>query len=124
MAARGSRDGRRTRTDAERARLYAARTSWHEGQVRRRRRDTIIAVLVGGVIVAGTIVSQVIFAQVNAPVPAPTPTSTQVPTETPTDVPTDGATEAPTDPATTPAPTLTYDPSGQPEPVPTQTLDE
>lgn len=118
MAARGSRDAKRTRTDAERARLYAARTSWHEGQLRRRRRDTLVAVLVGGLIVIGAIVSQVVHAQVTAPAPLPSPTSTQTPP------PSGEPAEGDTDPTVTPEPTLTNEPSGQPEPVPTQTLDE
>lgn len=116
MAARGSRDAKRNRTDAERARLYAARASWHEGLIRRRKRDTLIAVVVGTVIVVGAIVSQVFVAQVNAPAPEPTPTTTLSPTPLPS--------EQATDPASTPLPALPTNPTGEPEPVPTQTLDE
>ncbi|BDZ38245.1 hypothetical protein [Microbacterium suwonense] len=75
MAARGSRDAQRARTEAERARLYAARTTWHANQKRRRVRDTVIAVVVGGLIVVGAIVSQTVHAQVSAPSSAPAQTT-------------------------------------------------
>ena len=116
MTARGSRDARRERTDAERARLYQARTAWHEGLIRRRKRDTVISVVVGLVIVAGAIVSQIVLAQVNAPAPAPSPTVSETPAPAPSG--------ESTDPAGTPSPTIPILPSGEPEPVPTQTLDE
>jgi len=81
MAERGSRTPRRTRTDTERARLYAARTAWHAKLIRRRRRDSIVAALVGTLIVAGAVVSQTVHAQVTAPEPEPTKTTS--PSETP-----------------------------------------
>lgn len=98
MAVRGSRGAQRTRTDAERARLYAARRQWNEKQGTRRRRDTVIAVIVGGLIVIGAVVSQTIHAQVTAPAPTPS-----APVETPT------PSSAPTTPAPTPVPTQTPD---------------
>jgi hypothetical protein len=86
MAGRGSQGAQQARTQAERARLYAARRAWHEGQIRRRVRDNTIAGIVGGLIVVGAIASQVVHAQVTAPAPTPTPTVTPAPT--PTDAPT------------------------------------
>ncbi len=103
MAGRGTKSTQRERTQAERARVYAARSAWHEGRIRRRVRDNVLVGVVGAVLVLGAIGSQFVHAQVTAPEPSPTstpsPTQTVVPTTTPTDtatpVPTDGATDAP-----------------------------
>ena len=94
MAGRG-KSTQQSRTEAERARLHTARKTWHEGQIRRRTRDNAIAVVVGVLIIAGAIVSQVVHAQVNPPAPSPTPTVE--PTDAP--LPSDEATPepAPTD---------------------------
>src|SRR5918994_1963742 len=75
------RTGRAAR---ERARLYQARTAFHEGQQRRRTRDNWIAGLVAGVLLAGAIGSQVLYYTVGpaAPEPAPTQSSTPAPTTT------------------------------------------
>jgi len=105
MAARGSRAPRRTRTDAERARLHAARHAWNAKTIRRRRRDTIVATVVGSLIVAGAVASQVVHAQATAPAPAPTETST--PVQTPS-----------------PAPSGSTSPDATPGPEPTQTPGE
>lgn len=80
MAARGSKNAQQ-RTEAERARLHAARTDWHDGQIRRRTRDNTVAAIAGVVIVAAAIGSQVVHAQVTPP--APDPTSTVEPTDAP-----------------------------------------
>ncbi|WP_240747243.1 hypothetical protein [Microbacterium sp. K24] len=96
MAARGSRSTRQERAQAERrTRLHTARTIWHEGQIRRRRRDNVIAGVVGAVIVIAAIGSQVVHAQVTAPEPTPTPTvepsisPSEAPSETPVPIPSD-----------------------------------
>lgn len=73
MAARGSRNNQQARTQAERARLHTARTIWHQGQIRRRTRDNVIAAVVGALIVIAAIGSQVVHAQVTTPEPTPTP---------------------------------------------------
>jgi len=83
MAGRGSKDAHRTKASAERARRYAARTSWHEGQISRRVRDNTIAVVVGGLIVIGAVISQSVHAAVTAPEPEPTETSTPATLENP-----------------------------------------
>lgn len=77
MAARSARDTKRNRTDEERVRLYSARTLWHQKQQSRRVRDTAIAVVVGGIIVVGAVVSQTMHAHVNAPVPEPTQSTSE-----------------------------------------------
>lgn len=98
MAARGSKSAQ-ARTEAERARLHAARKSWHDGRIRRRVRDNTIAGIVGGLLVIGAIASQVVHAQVTAPEPTPTPTPTVAPSDAPlpgapTPEPTSGETPA------------------------------
>ncbi|MFB7250719.1 hypothetical protein [Microbacterium sp. NPDC056234] len=65
------------RAEQERARLYAARTAWHEGQIRRRVRDNTIVGIAGALIVVGAMVSQFAHAQVTAPEPTPTPGPTE-----------------------------------------------
>lgn len=103
MAARGSKSAQQ-RTEAERARLHAARKEWHEGRIRRRRRDNAVAVIVGSVIVLAAIGSQVVHAQVAPPAPEPTPTVE--PTVAPTDAPAPEETTAPEPvPTETPAET-------------------
>lgn len=76
MAGRGPKNAQRSRAEAERARLYAARTAWHDGQIRRRTRDNLIAGIVGGLLVVGAIASQSVHASMFAPEPKPTETST------------------------------------------------
>ena len=95
MAARGSRKAQ-TRTEAERARLHAARTRWHQDQIRRRTRDNVIAITGGALIVVGAVVSQVVHAQVTAPEPTPPPSSSIAPSPAPSDAPS----PVPTAPAT------------------------
>lgn len=83
MAARGSKTTQQARTEAERARLHTARTAWHGRQIRRRVRDNAIAVIVGVLLIAAAVFSQVMHAQVSAPEPTPTPTveQTEAPAE-------------------------------------------
>lgn len=96
MAARGSKKAQ-SRTSAERARLHAARTQWHEGQIRRRVRDNTIAAVAASLIVVAAIGSQVAHAQVTAPEPEPTPAPTVEPTTPPTDAPSETPTPLPSD---------------------------
>ncbi|WP_247961200.1 hypothetical protein LG322_07770 [Microbacterium aerolatum] len=83
MAGRGSKNAVRSKAATERARLYAARTSWHEGRISRRVRDNTMAGIVGGLIVVAAIVSQSVHAAVTVPEPEPTETSTPGPLENP-----------------------------------------
>lgn len=91
MAARGSKSAQE-RAQAERARVYAARTAQHREKVRRRVRDNVIAGVGGAVLVLAAVASQVAHAQVTAPEPTPSPSSTVAPnppveTPVPTEVP-------------------------------------
>lgn len=83
MAVRGSKNTQRSRTEVERARLHAARVGWHRGQINRRVRDNTIAGIVGGLLIAATIASQAVHAQVTVPEPAPTETVAPTPPENP-----------------------------------------
>ena len=77
----------------------------HEERQARRRRDSIIAGIVGGVIVAGAIVGQALYFGVGPGVPAPTATTSPAPAATTTDVVPDTAETPVTDesaPAATP----------------------
>ena len=103
MAARGSRGAQKARTAAERARLHAARTEWHERQLRRRVRDNTIAGIKGGLVVVAAIASQAVHAQLTAPEPTPTPTV--VPSESPAPEETPGTVDTPSpEPTSTEAP--------------------
>lgn len=83
MAGRGTKNAQRSRTETERARLHAARTTWHRGEVRRRTRDNAIVGAVGGILVAAAIASQAVHAQVTAPEPSPAPAVSPTPPENP-----------------------------------------
>ena len=85
MAGRRSTRSGQSRSEAERARLYAARTEWHERGIRRRARDNTVAIIAGAVLVIGAVVSQVAHAQVTAPVTTPTDAPVETPVETPAD---------------------------------------
>lgn len=100
MSARSSK-GAQARTEAERARRHAARVAWHEGQIRRRVRDNVVAGVAGGLIVVGAVASQTVHAQVTAPVPEPTPTVS------PSDAPRTPEPDATTPSMPTPTPTET-----------------
>lgn len=74
MAVRGSRGAQqRARAEAERARLYAARSAWHRKQLGRRRRDNWIAAVAGGLIVIGAVASQTALGLATTPASSPTP---------------------------------------------------
>lgn len=83
MPGRGSRNAQQSKAATERARLYAARTSWHEGQISRRVRDNTIAGVIGGLVIVGAVVSQSVHAAVTSPEPEPTQMSTPGPVENP-----------------------------------------
>jgi hypothetical protein len=91
---RGSREAR------ERARLYQARQAYREGQGRRRRRDNLIAGVVGGLLILGVAAVQTTYFVAGPGAPKPSPSSTPIPTISPT--PTGTST-----PTVTPSPTAT-----------------
>lgn len=94
-----NRDARAAR---DRTRLYEARRQFHEGQARRRTRDTLIAGIVGGVLVLGLIGAQTVYFVAGPGAPEPAPSSTPTPTAT---------TPAPTPSPTTPEPSATPTPA-------------
>jgi len=75
-------------------RTYQARRQFHDGQVRRRTRDNLIAGIAGGILVLGIVGIQTAYfvAGPGAPAPAPSSTSTPAPSGEP-------------DPSPTPTPT-------------------
>lgn len=101
MASGSKGESRSEREQRERTRLYQARTAAFEAKAKRRRRDNIIAGVVGGLIVAGAIASQAVYYYAGPGLPAPVMTDTPSPVQTvPAPVPTE---QAPTpDPSTTP----------------------
>lgn len=102
MAARGSKNAQQARAQAERARIHAARKDWHDGLIRRRVRDNVLAGIVGALLVTAAIVSQVVHAQVTAPEPTPTPSVSPSTAPDPTTTGTPLPDEAPS-PEETPA---------------------
>jgi hypothetical protein len=105
----GKKDARAVR---ERARLYEARQQFHDGRVRRRRRDNLIAGVAGGLLIVAVLGAQTLYytAGPGVPAPTPTPTTTVAPTPAP-DAPT------PTPDAPTPAPD-----ASTPAPSPSETV--
>jgi hypothetical protein len=95
---------RGTRDERERARVYQARRSFHEGQARRRTRDNLIAGVGGGILILAVICGQSAYflAGPGAPTPEPTTSSTPQPSTSPSATP--GGTETPTP---TPSPAAT-----------------
>ncbi|MFT4136994.1 dioxygenase [Microbacterium sp.] len=80
MATGGSKKS--ARTERERARLYEARRALHEAQLRRRRRDNLVAGIAGGVLLLAIAAGQVAYYTVGPGVPTPEPTATPTPTFT------------------------------------------
>jgi hypothetical protein len=93
--ATGGKD-RDARAARERTRVYQARHEFHQGQVRRRTRDNVIAGVVGGVLILGVLGGQIAFYTVGPGKPAPSPSSSPSPSATvPTPVATTTSTPAP-----------------------------
>lgn len=100
--ATGGKD-REARAARERTRLYQARRQFHADQARRRRRDNVIAGVVGGLLVLGIAAAQTVYFVAGPGAPAPAPTSTTTPSPSPTGT---GPAPTPTDsPTPTPTPT-------------------
>lgn len=70
------------RAERERARVYQARLQLRESQIRRRRRDTVVASVVGGLVIVAAIAGQ--FAYYSAGPGTPVVDVTPSPTSTPT----------------------------------------
>jgi len=69
---------REAREARERARRYAARQAVHEGQVRRRRRDNIIAIAAIVVVGALATVTQVFYFTAGPGAPTPEPSASEI----------------------------------------------
>jgi hypothetical protein len=94
--------GRGAREARERARVYQARQQLHQAQIRRRRRDNLLAGIVGGVVILAALGGQVAYFTAGPGAPEPSPSSTPgsstepTPSTVPTPVPTE---PVPTEPA-------------------------
>ena len=81
------------RAERERARVYQARVQLRDAQIRRRRRDTVGAALIGGLVIAAAIGGQFAYygAGPGAPVidvtPSPSPSVSSDPVPGPTTTP-------------------------------------
>ncbi len=71
--------GRDRREARERARTYQARRDFHEGVVRRRRRDNLVAGIAGGVLILAVVGAQVAYYTLGPGTPAPAPSSSTTP---------------------------------------------
>jgi hypothetical protein len=76
--------GRDQREARERARTYQARREFHDGIVRRRHRDNLIAAIGGGILILAVVGGQVAYYTLGPGTPAPTPSSSATPTPEPT----------------------------------------
>lgn len=96
-SSRGSRENR------ERARVYQARAELNAQQIRRRIRDNVVAGVVGGVLVLGSVGAMTAYYLAGPGVPAvtptPSPTVGTIAPESPVPAPTETV-PAPTPPAT------------------------
>ena len=99
MAGRGK--NRDDRAAQERARVYAARREYHDGQKRRRSRDNLVAAVAGGILIMGAIGAQIVYFTAGPGAPAPDETPAPSPTQTVPSSPT----PTPTDPTPTTIPT-------------------
>ncbi|BAJ76476.1 predicted dioxygenase [Microbacterium testaceum StLB037] len=76
--ATGGKD-RQSREQRERARAYQARQELHRRQGQRRRRDNLLGVVVGVIVIAGAIAAQTAYFVAGPGAPAPSPTVTDSP---------------------------------------------
>lgn len=103
--ATGKRNG--SREAQERARLYQARQQLHDAQVRRRRRDNVLAAVVGGLVVVAAVGVQTLYFTAGPGAPAPEPSSSVSPAPSVSPSPSDAPAPGESAPAGTqsPAPT-------------------
>jgi hypothetical protein len=90
---RGAREAR------ERARVYQARQQLHDDQAKRRRRDNVLAGVIGGILILGVLGAQTAYFVVGPGAPAPAPSVSPTPSISPTP----GDSPSPT-PESTPSP--------------------
>lgn len=82
MAAGSSKKA--TQHARERARLYEARQQLHRHRIERRRRDNLVAGIVGGLLLVGILGGQAAYFTLGPGAPSPEPTSTVTPVPSPT----------------------------------------
>ncbi|WP_434811230.1 dioxygenase [Microbacterium sp. bgisy189] len=101
----GKKDARAAR---DRSRVYQARQQFHDGTVRRRTRDNLVAGIAGGALILAVIGGQVLYftAGPGAPTPEPTTSMTPTPTAVPSETPAPSESPASTD-SPSPEPTST-----------------
>lgn len=95
-------------TERERARLYQARRDFQQSLGDRRRRDNLIAGVVGGVLIVGLFAAQWAYTAVGPGTPAPSPSATM-------DAPEPSVTGTPS-PSVAPTDTGTPEPTQSPTP--------
>jgi hypothetical protein len=71
------------RAERERARVYQARLQLRDSQVRRRRRDTVVASVVGGIVILAAIGGQFAFYSAGPGAPLPADSPSPAPSSTP-----------------------------------------
>ncbi|MEV8238707.1 dioxygenase [Microbacterium testaceum] len=85
--ATGGKD-RQSREQRERARVYQARQELHRRQGQRRRRDNIVGIVVGLLVIAGAVGVQTVYFVAGPGAPTPAPSATDTPSApTPSDAP-------------------------------------
>jgi hypothetical protein len=81
VATGGKGQGRAAREVRERNRTYLARKEYHDGQLRRRRRDDVVAGVAGGILILAIVGGQIAYFTVGpgSSHPSPTPSSSPSP---------------------------------------------
>lgn len=74
--------GRADREARERNRAYLARKEFHDGQVRRRTRDDVVAGIAGGILILAILGGQILYFTAGPGAPKPSPSSTPSPSAT------------------------------------------
>ena len=76
------RSAREVREVRERNRAYRARKEYHDGQLRRRRRDDVVAGLAGGLLILAIVGGQIAYFTVGPGSSHPSPTHSATPSPT------------------------------------------
>jgi peptidyl-prolyl cis-trans isomerase B (cyclophilin B) len=95
--------GSKDREARERARVYKARQEFHARGEARRRRDNVLAGVIGGIVLLAAVGGQVAYFTAGPGAPVPTPSSSTTQTPAPTGSSTPVETPAP-DPAISESP--------------------
>jgi len=79
VATGGKGQGRAAREVRERNRAYLARKEYHDGQLRRRRRDDLVASIAGGILILAIVGGQIAYFTVGPGSSHPSPTHSATP---------------------------------------------